>query len=83
MNMRQAFNIREGVNQLEYEIPGRMLGRPPLTDGKTKGITLDWEEMVEEYYSEMDWDIKTSKPNKRKLIELDLEWLIKDIWDTK
>jgi aldehyde:ferredoxin oxidoreductase len=83
MNMRQAFNIREGFNQLEYEIPGRMLGRPPLTDGKTKGITLDWEEMIEEYYSEMDWDIQTSKPNKRKLIELDLEWLIKDIWDTK
>ena len=81
MNLRQAFNLREGINQLEYKIPGRMLGRPPLADGKTKGVSLDWEAMVKEYYSEMDWDLKTSRPSKDKLKELGIEWVIKDMWD--
>jgi aldehyde:ferredoxin oxidoreductase len=58
-----------------------MLGRPPLHDGKTKNISLEWEEMVEEYYNEMDWDKTTSKPNKDKLEELDLGWTIGDIWE--
>jgi aldehyde:ferredoxin oxidoreductase len=82
MNLRQAFNLREGINQLDYKIPGRMLGRPPLPGGKTQGISLDWEHMVSEYYEEMDWDIKTSKPSVKKLEELDLGWLVKDIWGT-
>ena len=80
MNIRQVFNIREGINQLEYKIPGRMLGRPPLHDGKTKGISLDWEKMVEEFYMEMNWDLKTSRPSKQKLEELSLGWVISDIW---
>jgi len=80
MNLRQAFNLREGINQLDYKIPGRMLGRPPLPEGKTQGISLDWEQMVKEYYEEMDWDIKTSRPSVKKLEELDLGQLVNDIW---
>ena len=79
MNLRQVFNLREGINQLDYKIPGRMLGRPPLQDGKTKGITINWDEMVREYYDEMDWDRSTSRPSVAKLEELDLEWVLKDI----
>jgi aldehyde:ferredoxin oxidoreductase len=81
MNLRQAFNLREGVNQLEYKIPDRMLGRPPLEGGKTEGVSLDWEAMVGEYLDEMSWDRTSCKPSKQKLSELDLEWLIKDIWE--
>jgi len=80
MNLRQAFNLREKINQINYKIPKRILGIPSLKEGKTKGITLDWKNMVEEYYKEMDWDLKTSRPGKKKLKELDLDWLIKDIW---
>jgi aldehyde:ferredoxin oxidoreductase len=80
MNLRQAFNIREGINQLDFKIPGRMLGRPPLGSGKTKDISLDWEKMVEEYLEEMNWDKTTCRPAKEKLEELDLEWISKDLW---
>ncbi len=73
MNIRQLFNIREGLNQKDYKIPGRMLGRPPLPDGKTKDISLDWEAMVEEFYKEMDWDPLTSRPSRSKLKELELD----------
>ncbi len=80
MNLRQVFNIREGINQSDYKIPGRMLGRPPLHDGKTKGISLKWEDMVDEYCDEMGWDKSTNKPGKEKLEELGLDWVIEDIW---
>ncbi len=80
MNLRQVFNIREGINQSDYKIPGRMLGRPPLHDGKTKGISLKWEDMVDEYCDEMGWDKSTSKPGKEKLEELGLDWVIEDVW---
>ena len=78
MNLRQIFNIREGINQLERKIPKRMIGRPPLNDGKTKDIVLDWDTMLKEFYKEMDWDLKTSKPSKKKLRELGLGWAIKN-----
>jgi len=79
MNLRQAFNLREGINQLDYKIPKRMLGMPPLKEGKTKDITLDFDLMTKEFYEEMDWDLKTSRPSKSKLKKLGLDWLIKDI----
>ncbi len=75
MNLRQLFNLREGINQLDYNIPDRMLGRPPLSEGKTKGISIPWEDMLEEFYREMDWDLKTSRPSIKKLKQLDLEWV--------
>lgn len=80
MNLRQAFNVREGINQLEFKVPERMLGHPPLDSGKTEGISLEWEEMVSEYLDEMGWDKNSCKPTKEKLLELDLEWVIKDLW---
>jgi aldehyde:ferredoxin oxidoreductase len=80
MNLRQVFNLREGINQLEWKIPERLLGKPPLYDGVTKGIVLDWDTMLKEYYNELDWDLKTSKPSKEKLKELDLEWVLKDLY---
>ena len=26
MNLRQVFNLREGINQLDFKVPDRMLG---------------------------------------------------------
>ncbi|MCK4240007.1 MAG: aldehyde ferredoxin oxidoreductase family protein [Candidatus Atribacteria bacterium] len=80
MNLRQAFNLREGINQLSYKIPGRVLGKPPLHNGKTKGIVIDYVTMLREFYAEVDWDLNTSKPSKKKLKELDLGWIINDIY---
>ena len=79
MNLRQAFNIREGINQLEYKIPQRIVGNPPLNDGVTKGIVIPFDDMVKEFYEEMDWDKNSSRPSDTKLKELDLEWVAKDI----
>jgi aldehyde:ferredoxin oxidoreductase len=81
MNLRQAFNLREGINQMDFNIPGRILGKTREDDSKKWNNVIDYPLMVEEFYKEMDWDLKTSKPSKKKLLELDLGWLIKDLYE--
>lgn len=77
-NIRQAFNIREGLNSLEYKVPGRVMGVPPLTEGPTTGVTYDEATLDREFLVEMDWDEKTTMPSKNKLKELGLD----DVADT-
>jgi len=78
-NIRQAFNLREGLNQLQYEIPGRVLGKPPQTEGPLAGMEVDIDTLVSEYLAEMDWDPVTAKPSAEKLKELDLEDIASEI----
>jgi aldehyde:ferredoxin oxidoreductase len=68
-NIRQAFNVREGV-KTPWKFPDRMLGIPPKTEGPRKGITVKKEDLSNEFYQAMGWDTKTGKPDKRRLIEL-------------
>jgi aldehyde:ferredoxin oxidoreductase len=72
-NIRHAFNLREGLNPLQYKLPDRVVGIPPLKEGPLSGKTIDDDTMIKEYLAEMDWDLKTAKPSKKKLLELGLE----------
>ncbi len=72
-NMRQAFNVREKINLLKYDVPGRILGRPPQKEGPLAGVTVDAGSLVREYLKTMDWDLNTATPGKKKLGELGLE----------
>ena len=79
-NIRQAFNIREGVTAKDFKVPDRILGKPPLPDGPTAGKEIDLDVMREDYFREMDWDIETGKPSKAKLLELGLTNVAEAIW---
>jgi len=79
-NMRHAFNLREGLNPLEFKVPDRVLGKPPLKEGPLAGVTVDEDTAVKEYLAAMDWDARTAKPSKKKLLELGLEDVAKDLW---
>ena len=79
-NLRQAFNIREGLNPLEFKVPDRVLGRPPQKEGPLAGITIDEETLDREYLAAMDWDLRTAKPSEKKLQELGLEDVAKVLW---
>jgi aldehyde:ferredoxin oxidoreductase len=72
-NIRQAFNQREGIYLTDYRLPSRTLGMPPHEEGPLAGVTVDKDVMVREFLKEMDWDLVTGKPSRRKLIELDLK----------
>lgn len=71
-NLRQAFNIREGLNPLKFKVPGRVVGIPPLTEGPLAGVTLDEQTLDREFLVEMDWDLETTKPSVNKLVQLRL-----------
>ncbi len=77
--IRHAFNLREGINPLDYKIPGRIMGNPPPKEGPLAGITVDEETLDKEYLAALDWDSKTTKPSKKKLQELDLEDIAREL----
>jgi aldehyde:ferredoxin oxidoreductase len=79
-NIRQAFNIREGLNARKFVIPDRILGRPPKEVGPNPGVTLNEEDMYNEFLAAMDWDIQTCKPSKKKLQELGLEDVARELY---
>jgi len=79
-NLRQAFNVREGLNPLKFKVPDRVLGRPPQKEGPLAGVTVDEDTMVKEYLAAMDWDPQTAKPSKKKLQELGLEEVAQELW---
>jgi len=78
-NMRQAFNVREGLKS-PWQYPDRMLGRPPKTEGPRTGITMTEDDLYSEYYAARDWDRKTGKPSKAKLLELGLDDVAKVLY---
>lgn len=78
-NIRQAFNIREGINNLGRRVPNRVLGRPPQKEGPLAGVTINLEPMEKEYLAAADWDPISSKPSREKLLMLGLEDVAKDL----
>ena len=77
VNLFKMFNYREGFRAEDDTIPERFFD--PIPEGPQKGNRYT-PEMLEEakqlYYEMMNWDPKTSRPNRAKLIELDLDWVL-------
>lgn len=81
VNMRHAFNLREGINPLlDYKLPPRMTGNPPFKDGPLAGVTVDIDEQIKGNLKELDWDLKTTRPSREKLLELGLNDVANELW---
>ena len=79
-NIRQAFNVREGLKPADFKMPNRVLGRPPLGKGPTAGKSVEIETLVKDYLVAMDWDPDSGKPSKSKLQELGLGDVAEVLW---
>jgi aldehyde:ferredoxin oxidoreductase len=79
-NLRHAFNLREGINELNRTVHPRIVGKPQLTAGPLAGVTADIEAQVYWCLGAMDWDRVTTKPSKAKLVSLGLDDVAKDLW---
>lgn len=55
-SLRQAFNIREGINPMDNLLNGRMAGNPPLKEGPLAGKSVPIQEMVKTHFRHMGWD---------------------------
>jgi aldehyde:ferredoxin oxidoreductase len=78
-NMRQAFNLREGIGLQSYKISGRLLGKPPQKVGPVAGVTVDEKTLVKDYLTAMGWDPETGRPGKKRLQELGLGDVAKEL----
>jgi len=73
LTLRTAFNLREGIRNVEkYVLPERVLGKPPLPDGPTRGITVDNRTQVRDVYRALDWNPDTGVPSKAVFEKLGL-----------
>ena len=79
-NIRHAFNLREGLNPIRFEIPGRVIGRPPQSDGNLRGITVDVDTQVRDFCRAMAWDPETGWPSRDRLLALGLEEVARDLY---
>lgn len=79
-NMRHAFNLREGINPLKWEVHPRIIGNPPHEVGPHAQVTVDIKAEVYWNLGALDWDRVTTKPSKKKLLELGLDDVAKDLW---
>ena len=79
-NMRHVFTLREGINPLELKVHGRIIGRPPFKEGPLAGVSADIEAQVYWNLGALDWDQVTTKPSKRKLLELGLDDIARELW---
>ncbi|MGQ9574155.1 MAG: aldehyde ferredoxin oxidoreductase family protein [Thermoguttaceae bacterium] len=77
--LRIAFNLREGIRNIDIPLPGRIIGSPPLEAGPLKGVTVDVDTQVREYLEAMGWDPKTGIPTKETLLDLGLDFVAADL----
>lgn len=70
---RHLFNLKAGVKFTAHPFPARVMGKPPLKTGETKGVTVDLDAMVKGYLESFDMDPESLMPSERVLQELGLD----------
>jgi len=80
VNLARAFNLRAGI-KAELDAPSMRYGSTPL-DGMAAGIGImpHWGKMLRNYYEKMGWDEKKGKPLPQTLSDLDLDFVIPQLW---
>jgi aldehyde:ferredoxin oxidoreductase len=76
-NVAKAFNVLAGFTRADDNLPERLMTEP-LTAGASKGQMIsrkDLDTMLDEYYAERGWDVKTGIPTRAKLTELGLVYI--------
>ncbi|MBN2239447.1 MAG: aldehyde ferredoxin oxidoreductase family protein [Dehalococcoidales bacterium] len=84
VNMRHVFNLREGINPLkDNKLHPRITGEIPHEEGPLAGVRVNVDEQIYYAMGQLDWDRTTTKPTRRKLLELGLDDVAADLWDPK
>jgi aldehyde:ferredoxin oxidoreductase len=79
-NIRQVFNVREGINPIIQPYKLRAYGYPPLANGPTAGISLDMEKLGKEYLVTMGWTPDAAIPTRETLERVGLNDIAADLW---
>lgn len=78
--LRQAFNLKHGVRTLvDFKLPRRVLGSPPLAAGPLKNVTLDDKKLHGDFLRGMGWSPETAVPERATLEALGLADVARDL----
>ena len=61
--LKQAFNVKHGLEPKKIKISERALGRPVQKEGANKGRSVEIEAMMSRYWEQFGWDGDTGKPS--------------------
>ncbi len=72
--IERAYNVREGMRRRDDHLP-RRFAEEPLSEGASSGTTYKQEAMLDEYYQERGWDLKTGIPTMAGFRKLGLGYI--------
>ncbi len=78
VNLERAYLVREGITRKDDNLPTRFL-KEPLPNGNSKGAILEIEPMLNEYYMERGWNVRTGIPKAENLRKLGLGYVVEDL----
>jgi aldehyde:ferredoxin oxidoreductase len=70
--IERLFNAREGLTRDDDQLPDR-LTKEPKPDGPSKGQVVPLEDLKDDYYRAMGWEIATGLPGEKRVKELGIE----------
>lgn len=72
--LKHMFNLREGINPLEYPVPPRILA--PTQSGPNRKTLLTEEGLYDRFLQGLRWDPVTAQPHPDRLKELGLDKML-------
>ncbi len=72
MCQERLFNMREGITREDDTLPIRLL-QEPKRDGPTRGVVVPLEELKDEFYKAMGYDLSTGNPTDASIDKLEIE----------
>lgn len=79
-NLERAILVRYGLSRKDDYLPQRFREEPlPLDSNLAAGMIFENDELLSEYYPFRGWDPETGWPTEKKLRELDLDFVMKDL----
>ncbi|MBI9085135.1 MAG: aldehyde ferredoxin oxidoreductase family protein [Desulfobacterales bacterium] len=73
LNLRKAFNMREGITTADHHLSRRALDGSALTKGPNKGAKIDMEALMGEFFGAAGWDMEKGGPTAGRMKELGLD----------
>ena len=84
-NLARAYSALEGLTRQDDTLPGRLM-KDPLPSGPAAGMLIEsdtLEMMKDAYYQRRGWDPATGTPTPQKLHELELDFLVEELWGSQ
>ena len=65
--LKQAFNVKHGIDPKSTKPNPRALGMPAMTEGANKNRTVNIDRMIEDYWRQFNWNTDTGRPSEEMM----------------